>query len=116
MFFPSILKEKDNNEFDLQKQLIPHPSATYLMKATDDGMVNASIPRNALLVVDRSVPPSHNKIVICNIDGQRKVRRLVKAPRAWILHAENPIYKPVAIAADMEVQFFGVVTSVIITF
>jgi DNA polymerase V len=114
MGFPSPAKDYQEDEINLHKHLVKHPLSTYFMRATDDGMIGANIPAGALLVVDRSLKPTNNKIVVCDLNGERKLRRVIKAPKGWVLHADNPNYLPIVLTKDMDFEIFGVVTSVII--
>jgi len=114
MGFPSPAKDYQEDEINLHKQLVRHPLSTYFMRMGDDGMSAAHIPEGALLVVDRSLKPTNNKIIVCDLNGERKIRRLIKAPNGWVLHADNENYLPISLTKDMDFEIFGVVTSVII--
>jgi DNA polymerase V len=112
MGFPSPAKDYEVKDIDLPNYLVPHPLATYFVRVTDNGMDRFHIPQNALLVIDRTFKPTHNKIVVVDVNGERKIRKLIKAPRAWVLEAGSG--QPLIITKDMTVQFFGVVTKIII--
>lgn len=77
-------------------------------------MINAGIYENDILIVDRSLPPAHGKIVIAAIDGQLTVKRLHKKPNGqFVLMPENPDYPPIEISEENETYIWGVVTNVI---
>lgn len=112
--FPSPAEDYIANHLNLNDFLIKHPAATFLVRATGDSMINAGIHENDLLIVDRSVTPTHGKIVIVAIDGELTVKRLHKRKNGrHILIADNPNYAPLEISADSEIHIWGVVVHVI---
>ncbi len=76
-------------------------------------MVNAGIFDGDLLVVDRIIPASHNKVVIAALDGELTVKRLVRRDGRVLLVPENPNYPEIDITEHEYVHIWGVVTYVI---
>lgn len=76
-------------------------------------MIGAGIHDGDLLVVDRSISPSHRAVVIAVVDGEFTVKRLYKRAGRIRLLAENPDYAPIEFADGQELQVWGVVTNVI---
>lgn len=112
--FPSPAEDDMVEKLDLNKYLVKHPAATFLVRASGKSMINAGIHENDILVVDRSITPADGKIVIAAIDGQLTVKRLKKNPHGQLtLFAENPDYPPIEIREGNEVHIWGVVTNVI---
>src|SRR5438105_3354661 len=95
--FPSPAQDYMEKDIDLIEELIQHPVATFIIRVKGDSMKDAFIPDNALLIVDKSVKPTSGKIVLAVVNGEFTVKRLIKAPRCWVLHPENPLYKPMSI-------------------
>src|ERR1051326_6233443 len=56
---------------DLNKQLIKNPDATYFVKVHGDSMEGIGIRSGDVLIVDRSLPPTDNKIVIADRKSTR---------------------------------------------
>ena len=77
-------------------------------------MSNANIPDGCLLVVDKSLKAKSGNIIVAVVYGEFTVKRLVRTARDWVLHPENPLYKPVIITDEMELKVWGVVTKIII--
>jgi DNA polymerase V len=77
-------------------------------------MLGAHIPDNAQLILDRTIKPDHNRIVVVDLNGERLVRRLIKSPRSWVLQADGMGTQPLLITKEMDLQIFGVVTKIII--
>lgn len=77
-------------------------------------MIGIHIPDGALLIVDRSIKMVSGMTIVGVLNGEFIVRRIVKAPRFWVLHAENPSYKPIPVTEEMDFTLWGIVTVVII--
>ncbi|WKJ91327.1 translesion error-prone DNA polymerase V autoproteolytic subunit [Methylomonas montana] len=90
--FPSPADDYVEKSLDLNDLLVPKPAATFFVRAKGDSMLGAGIHPNDILVVDRSIEPIHGKVVICAINGELTVKRLVKDQKSWVLHAENTDY------------------------
>ena len=76
-------------------------------------MKNASIHSGDLLVIDKSITPSHGKIVIAAINGELTVKRLSQQNGRVQLLPENPNYPAIDITEEQEMVIWGVVTHVI---
>lgn len=111
--FPSPAENDLAETLDLNKHLIKHPAATFLVKANGNSMINAGIHENDILVVDRSLTPTDGKIIVVAVDGQLTVKRLKKQHGKITLLPENPNFSPIEIAEGSELHIWGVVTNVI---
>ena len=111
--FPSPALDYMEERIDLNKELIKHPLATFLVECTGDSMINAFIPPKARLVVDRSLNPSTGDIVLAVINGEFTVKFLKKNDhKCWLIPA-NRKYKDIEVTGDMNMQVWGVVTGII---
>lgn len=99
---------------DLFEWLAPYPESTFLIQVRGDSMAGAHIPDGATVVVDRSLKARSGSIVVALLDGEFTLKRLVRTPRAWVLHPENPAYRPVEISEEHPVEIWGVVRKVIL--
>lgn len=112
--FPSPADEHMEGMLDLNEHLIKHPAATFFVRASGQSMLNAGIHENDILIVDRSMTPSHGKIVIAVIDGQLTVKRLHHPKNGkLLLMPDNPKFSPIEIKEGNEILIWGVVTNVI---
>jgi DNA polymerase V len=109
---PSTAAETAARHVDLNN-LIKHPDATFLIRHKDLSMINAFIPPEALLVVDRSITPHNNSIVLANVNGTLTIRYLKKNDYKTILVAANPKYPETKITAGINFAILGVVIQVI---
>ena len=74
--FPSPASDYIESPIDLNKHLIKNGAATFLVRAQGQSMIGSGITDQAVLVVDRSVKPAHNSIVVASIDGEFVCKRL----------------------------------------
>ncbi len=63
----------------LDEHFIKHPAATFFVAVEGDGMVDHGIYARDTLIVDRSLTPTKNSIVIAVIDGELTVRHFSTA-------------------------------------
>lgn len=111
--FPSPAEDYLDRTLDLNELLIAHPAATFFVRVTGDSMQNAGIFSGDILVVDRSLAPSDNKIVIAIVSGEFTVKRLKIREGKISLIPENPAYPILEVKEGNDFQVWGVVTYVI---
>ncbi|HEA26200.1 MAG TPA: translesion error-prone DNA polymerase V autoproteolytic subunit [Ectothiorhodospiraceae bacterium] len=111
--FPSPADDYIEGQLDLNEHLIPHKEATFFLRVSGDSMINSGIHSGDLLVVDRSIEPKNNKIVIAALDGELTVKRLaIKRGKTWLM-PENDDFSPIEVKDEQDMVIWGVVTSVI---
>lgn len=98
---------------DLNEYIVKHPSATFFVKVHGDSMVKAGIHEEDILVVDRSLKPAENKIILAVVHGECTVKRYRHINGQPYLCPENDKYKPLRITADMGFEVWGVVIHVL---
>ena len=111
--FPSPATDYMENKLDLNEYLIRHPAATFIVKASGSSMVNADIYSGDLLIVDRSVTPKSNNIVIASIFGDLTVKKLKKKKNTLFLVSASDRYPSIEVKEEMECFIWGVVTFII---
>ena len=111
--FPSPAGDYIDNRIDIFEYLIQHPTATFYVRVKGNSMVNAAIHDGDLLVVDRSIEPKNNQVVVAIIDGEFTVKRISKYNNKLYLIPENEHFKPIEITETMNFEVWGVVTFVI---
>jgi DNA polymerase V len=108
--FPSPASDHAQERIDLNKQLIRNPGATYIFRVKGDSMTGIGIYEGDALLVDRSIDPQHNHIVIAQLNNEFTVKRLHRRGGVVKLLAENPIYPPRLIKEEDDFLVWGVVT------
>jgi DNA polymerase V len=111
--FPSPADDYLEDHLDLNHYLIKHPAATFFVRAAGDSMLDAGIHPGDVLVVDRSLDPGNNSVVIAVINGEMTVKRVLKSGGKLFLVPANPRYRPIEIREGMDFEVWGVVTSVV---
>ena len=111
--FPSPAGDFKEERISLDKELIKNKEATFFARVSGESMINAGLEDGDLIVIDRSIEPTNNKIAVCFIDGEFTVKRLlVKKNKIW-LKPENTNYKAIEVNDDNELIIWGIVTNVI---
>ena len=64
LVFPSPADDFIERSLDLNEQLVANPIATFFVRASGHSMAGAGIHDGDLLIVDRSITPSHGSIVV----------------------------------------------------
>lgn len=111
--FPSPAEDYVEASLDLNEMLAPNPEATFLVRARGDSMTGAGIGDGDVLVVDRSLEPTHGRIVVAVVDGEFTVKRLYRRNGAVILEAAHPDHAPIRLHEGQELIVWGVVTRVL---
>ena len=112
--FPSPAEDYIEGALDLNELFFTRPSATYIVRVAGDSMIEVGIYEGDLLIVDRSLNPRNNDIVIAEVDGEFTVKRfLQKDEKTVILEPANMNYKPIIVTADHELVIWGVVVGVV---
>ena len=95
--YPSPLTEQAKELVDINGYLIHNEIATYIFRVKGNAMIDAGIFDSDVLVVDRSIEPKHNDIVLATLNEEFIVKRLHKRAGVVKLVSENPIYPPLVI-------------------
>ena len=111
--FPSPAEDHASERVDLNKILIKHPLATYLMRVRGASMREAGIDDGDVVLVDRAVKPCHGHVVVAVVDGEFTVKRLWKRGANLKLQAANPTYPDILPRDGQTVEVWGVVTNAI---
>lgn len=111
--YPIAANDEIEENIDLNKYLVKHPTATFLVRVVGDSMVNAGINETDVLVVDRKIDPQPGRIVVASVNGELTVKRLDKTSEGVFLMPENDDYQPIKIGENDAAMIWGVVTNVI---
>ncbi len=113
--FPSPAADCMEGMLDLNEHLIRRPAATFIVRVEGDSMTGAGICSGDLAVVDRSLKPRNNDIVIAVVGGELTVKRLVKTRDSIMLAPENPSFKPIVLRDENDLLVWGVVSAIVRT-
>lgn len=93
---------------DLNDLCIRNIDSSYFVRVSGDSMINAGITDGDVLVIDRSIPPIHNTIVVARIGAELTVKRLELKPIKRLV-PDNPAYTPID-TEGLDVEIIGVAT------
>jgi DNA polymerase V len=108
--FPSPAADHTEERIDLNQHLIRNQAATYVFRVKGDSMTGVGIYEGDALLVDRSVDPKHNHIVVAQLNNEFTVKRLYRRGGVVQLMPENPSYEPRRIKEEDDFVVWGVVT------
>jgi len=111
--FPSPADDFKELRISLDKELVKNEEATFYARVSGDSMQGAGLENGDLLIIDRSIEPSNNKIAVCFIDGEFTVKRIKIESKKIQLIPENKKYSPIEINEENELIIWGIVTYVI---
>ena len=111
--FPSPAEDFLEPTLDLNKYLIDNPPATFCVKVEGTSMTKAGINSGDIMIVDRSLHPKHNDIVLAVIDGEFTVKRIAVNEESLYLMPENDSFSPIKITTAMNFQVWGIITHII---
>lgn len=109
--FPSPAQDYVDSILDLNKELIPHPAATFYARVVGNSMA-PGINEGDLLVVDRSIEPFDNCVAVCCVNNEFTIKRISfsqKNKGKMLLIPDNPDYQPIAVTEDDNFILWGVV-------
>jgi DNA polymerase V len=110
---PSPNSDVEQQRISLDKELIKNKEATFFARVSGQSMIGAGLDDNDLLVIDRSIAPTNNKIAVCFLDGEFTVKRLrVENNGVW-LQPENPNYQAIQVTSENNFVIWGIVTNVV---
>lgn len=114
MGFPSPAQDYVEQRISLDKLCIARPSATYFMRS-DSHYPASGILKDALLVVDSSLTPVHDSMVIVSYEAELILCRLKSHPFPALVSAADGklIHRIRCNDYDEQLDIFGVVTFVI---
>jgi len=113
--FPSPADDYKERPLDLNELVVPHPISTYFMRVEGDSMVGVCISSGDVLVVDRAITATHNKIIVARLGEDFTVKRLqvIKGSTRLFLKPENPKYQLMEVTHRKDFEIFGCVTWVV---
>ena len=109
--YPSHLAEQTKELVDINGYLIRNEIATYIFRVKGNAMIDAGIFDGDVLIVDRSIEPKHNDIVLVTLNNEFIVKRLYQRAGLIKLVSENPIYPALVIKVSDDFAVWGVVTN-----
>ncbi|MFL2768095.1 MAG: LexA family protein [Dehalococcoidia bacterium] len=112
--FPSPAEDFLEPTLDLNKYLITNPPATFCVRVNGNSMNGARINSGDVLIVDRSLEPENNNIVLATLNGSFIVKKImIKDKNIYLISDNGEQSKKIKIDDHIDFNVWGVVTSVI---
>lgn len=111
--FPSPAQDFTELPLDLNKYLVEHPAATFLVRVTGDSMVDAGIHNGDILIVDRALSVASGNVVVAILLGEFTIKYYHQEKDSVILRPANKNYPDIIITPEMDFEVWGVVTCVL---
>ena len=112
--FPSPAENYVEEKLNLNSYLIKNKESSFFVRVSGDSMINVGIFDNDILIVDRSLDPKRQSIVIVSIDGELVIKKLMKdQSKNYYLKSENNNYPNIKLDSNRDTIIWGVVTYVI---
>jgi DNA polymerase V len=113
--FASPVVDAAEVSLDLHTLLVRHPAATFFLRMEGSAMCGASVHSGDLLVVDRSLRPLRNRLVVAVVEDEFLGRRYLPyaSGNGCALVAAHPNMAPIHVRGEDGSVIWGVVTYVI---
>ncbi|MFL2661779.1 MAG: LexA family protein [Alphaproteobacteria bacterium] len=113
--FPSPAENYIDEKLDLNGYLIKNKESSFFVRVSGDSMINVGIFNDDILIVDKSLSPGSQSIVVASIDGELIIKRLVqdRFNKNYYLKSENNNYPNIKLNSNTDTIIWGVVTYVI---
>lgn len=108
--FPSPADDYLEAKLDLNQLLIQNPSSTFFARVRGNSMVDAGIHDGDILIIDKSLEPKKNSVLVCFIDGEFTVKRVMKSNGDFYLLPQNKEFEPIKVDKNSDFRLWGVVT------
>ncbi|MCC7460516.1 MAG: translesion error-prone DNA polymerase V autoproteolytic subunit [Proteobacteria bacterium] len=109
MSFPSPADDYVEVGLNWNQYLIRHPAATFPVQVVGKAM-EPTIAEGSHILVDKSLDPRNNDIIVAIYRDEFTIRRYVKNEKGRFLISENPKFPTIQLKPDEEIQIWGVVT------
>ena len=111
--FPSPAADFLSSELNIHDYIITNPSSTFCVKVSGDSMIGAGINSGDIIVIDRSIKPSQNHIILCSLEGDFLIKRLRIINKKIYLIPENPQYQAILVDKYKNFEISGVVIAAV---
>ncbi|MEA2041281.1 MAG: S24 family peptidase [Bacteroidota bacterium] len=110
--FPAYAENFKTDPISIDQFLIKKSESSFIIQVTGESMLDAGIFPNAYIVVDTSVEPKNNSIVVVRVEDEFLVKRLCTHEKFAVLKAENinENYPDIRIDESVDFEIWGTVT------
>jgi DNA polymerase V len=106
-----IRENSQELDLSLDERFVPNPTATFFF-SMQGSLMEPLIYHGDTLVIDRSLPLTHNKVIVASYQGQFLCRRFFCKNNIKKLTCDHRDQAPLLISDD-DFTYFGQVTSLV---
>ena len=107
--FPSPADDFVYESIDLNKLIVRHPDATFYARVRGQSMVG-DFMEDDLLVIDRSMEWTDNKIALCYVENEFTLKRIKIKNGKCFLIPSNSDFPTIEVNDEKDVIIWGIVT------
>ena len=107
--FPSPAEDFTELSINLNQVLVENPPATFMAYAEGDSMINIGIHHGDIVIVDRSLKPRNEDIIIAVLEGEFLIKQFSNIENKIKLIPHNSKYPIIYINENTDFQVWGVV-------
>lgn len=110
--FPAFAENFKTDPISIDKFLINKTESSFIIQVTGESMIDAGIFPNSYIIVDTSISPQNNSIVVVRYEDEFLVKRIFTHEKYAILKAENTSenYPDIKIDEAVDFEIWGTVT------
>lgn len=108
--FPSPADDYLEGKLDLNQLLIQNPNSTFFARVRGNSMIDVGIRDGDILIIDKSLEPQRTSVLVCFIDGEFTVKKIMKRNGDLYLMPQNSEFEPIKIDSNSDFRLWGVVT------
>lgn len=111
--FPSPATDSLEVRLSITDFFTSNPTATFFGRAIGSSLEGIGIFENDILVIDRSLRPLNNDIIVMAYDGGFTAKKVLQEGKQIFLISENPSFPPVKVDDPDSLIVWGVVSKII---
>ena len=111
--FPSPATDHIESPLNLQEYVVRRPASTYFARIGEEGHPELGLFSGDIVVVDRSLAPRPNSLVIAELHGEHKICRLHSKNGVWLLEDGAGKIHEVSFRDPFDTPVWGRITHVI---
>lgn len=110
---PVPVEDVVDQEIDLNQYLIEHPQSTFFAQVQGVELKHSGINDGDILIIDASLEPKDNKIVLVSVNGDLGIKRYRLIEGNAYLESGNHTFTPLGIEPYVNYEIIGTVTRII---
>jgi len=111
--FPSPADDYLDGGLDFPLWLVPNPPATFAWRVSGSSMKEAGIHDGDIAIIDRSLRPRNESIVVAVVNGEPSLKRVSRIHGRLLLTFENRDLPPYELPDLADVTVWGVMRSLV---